>query len=128
MSASPVFWRYKLGFFGDPARVAVVVLARDGIDDAAEHYQSWRFGEWIHHGGSGVGDEEHVALVDGRPTADARAASNPKPSSKTSSSTICRVGYDTWCVATPGKIGEAQIQLTCIVLLSANFEDFFRTH
>ncbi len=61
-----------LGFLGDPARIALVVLPRDGIDDVAGHHQRAGFGERIHESRAGVRNEQHVALVDGGPATDAR--------------------------------------------------------
>ncbi len=55
---------------GDVAGIAVIALLGDGIDDVGDHHQSGRFGEGIHHVGGGIGDQQHVALVDGRPAAD----------------------------------------------------------
>jgi hypothetical protein len=63
----------ELRFLSDPAGVALVVLPGDGILDVAEHDHGGGIHEWIHDGGGGVGDQEHVALVDGRPAADAGA-------------------------------------------------------
>ena len=38
-----------LRLFRDVARIAVVALLGDGIDDVADHDQRWNFGERIHH-------------------------------------------------------------------------------
>ncbi len=63
----------KLGFLRDPARIAIVVLACDGVDDVADHHQRLGFVERIDHRRRRVGDQQHVALVDGGPAADAGA-------------------------------------------------------
>src|ERR1035441_6113232 len=41
--------------------------------DVAVHHQRWRFGERIHKGGVGIGDQQHDAFVDRRPTANTRS-------------------------------------------------------
>ncbi len=59
------------GLARDPARIALVVLARDGIDHVAGHHQRADFAKRIDERGARVRDQQHVALVDRRPTADA---------------------------------------------------------
>ena len=63
----------KLGFLCDVARIAVVALFGDGIDYVADHDQGGHFGESVEHVGRRVRDQEHVAFIDRRPTADGRA-------------------------------------------------------
>ena len=41
----------KLGLLRDPARIAIVMLAGDGVDHIADHHQRSRFVERIDHGG-----------------------------------------------------------------------------
>ena len=60
-------------FFGDAARIAIVRLARDRIDNRANETQR-RFGvEDVDPGRGRVGNDEHVGGVDDSPAADARA-------------------------------------------------------
>jgi hypothetical protein len=67
----PAVLQIAFGFTGDPARVALIVLPRNGIDHVAGHHQRANLPEGIDERGARVRDEQHVALVDGRPTADA---------------------------------------------------------
>ena len=61
------------GFFGDAARVAIVRLARDRIDNRADQRQR-RFGvEDVDPGRRRIGNDEHVRGVDDSPAADARS-------------------------------------------------------
>src|SRR5262249_16204517 len=55
------------------ARIAVVTLLGHRIDDIANHHESWRLGEGIGNVSAGNGNQQHVALVNGRPAADRRA-------------------------------------------------------
>ena len=63
----------QLGLLGDPARVALVMLARDRVDCVGDHDQRRRLAERIHDGSGRVGNEQHVAFVDGRPRTNAGA-------------------------------------------------------
>ena len=63
----------QLGLLGDPARIALVVLARDRVHRVGDHDQRRRLAERIHDGRIRVRHQEHVALVDGCPGADAGA-------------------------------------------------------
>src|SRR5580698_6841709 len=47
------------------------MLARNGIDNVAKHDQSLGLVERVHHGRGWIGNQQHVALVDGRPSTDA---------------------------------------------------------
>ena len=58
---------------GDVARIAGVVLAGDRILDVADHRQRGEGREGIDDRRVGLGDEEHVTLVDALPAAEARA-------------------------------------------------------
>ena len=61
----------ELGFFRDPARIAIIVLPRNRIDDIAKHHQRARFGERIEESRRRIGNDQHVAFIDGGPAADA---------------------------------------------------------
>ncbi len=60
-----------LGFLGDEARVPAIGLARDRVDDVADQEQGLVRKHRIDGGRVRVGDEEHVALIDGLEAADA---------------------------------------------------------
>ena len=60
----------QLGLLGDVARIAVVTLLGDWIDDVADHHQSGNFGERIQHVSVGIGNQQHVAFIDRRPAAN----------------------------------------------------------
>ena len=61
-----------LGLARDVARVARIVGAGDRIGDVADHGERGLLGEGIHHRGVGVGDDQHVAVVDRLPAANRR--------------------------------------------------------
>jgi hypothetical protein len=61
-----------LGLLGDVAGVARVALAGDRIDDVADQVQSRHLQDRIDCRAVRVGDQEHVALVDGLEAPDAR--------------------------------------------------------
>ena len=63
----------RFGLAGDEARVAIVALARDRIDDVADHAQRRDLEERIDVGRLGVGHQQHVAFVDRSPAANRRA-------------------------------------------------------
>ena len=63
----------QLGLARDPARIAIIVLARDRIHDVADHNQGRNLVERIHERRGRVRNQQHVALVDRRPAADARS-------------------------------------------------------
>ena len=58
---------------GDVARIARVVFARDRVLHVADHAERRDLGERIDERGVGLRQEEHVALVDRLPAADAGA-------------------------------------------------------
>ena len=62
----------ELGLFRNIARIAVVALLRNRVNHIADHHQGWDFGEGVHHVCRGIGNEEHVAFIDRRPTANGR--------------------------------------------------------
>ncbi len=63
----------RFRFFRDAARIAIVRLARDRIDDRADEAEGRLGVEEIDPGGRRIGNDEHVAGVDRAPAADARA-------------------------------------------------------
>lgn len=58
------------GHAGDISGVAVVLLSGDGIFDRSGDDECWNVCKGIEEGAIGVGDNEHVALIDGFPAAD----------------------------------------------------------
>jgi hypothetical protein len=91
----------KFGFFRDVARVAVVALFCHRIDDVRDHHQRGHVGEGIHHVGFRVGNQQHVAFIDGRPTANGRAVHAKAVFKRVLSQLIDRKGYvlpQTWQV------------------------------
>ncbi len=62
-----------LGFFGDAAGITVVRLARDRVDDGADERERFLGVKDVDPGRGRVGDDEHVAGIDGAPAADAGA-------------------------------------------------------
>ena len=62
-----------LRLLGDVARVAAVPLARDRIGDVAVHDERLPASERVQVGGGGVGDEDHVRLLDLLEAAHGRA-------------------------------------------------------
>ena len=65
-------FQVQLGLARDPARVAIVMLARDRIDNVAGHHQRPGFIERVDVCGAGVRDQQHIAFIDRRPSANAR--------------------------------------------------------
>jgi hypothetical protein len=63
----------QFGFLGNPAGIALVILFGDGIPGISDDNQRGHFRERIHEDGIWIGDEEHIALIDGSPTADTRS-------------------------------------------------------
>ncbi len=99
---------------GDPARIAVVVLARNGVDDVAEHDQCPGLRERIHEGSGGIGNDEHVALVNRRPAADAGAVDSEAIFKR---ALIEHADGIRDVLVQSGQVGKAQIDLPGIVLL-----------
>ncbi len=63
----------RFRFFGDAARVAIVRLARDRIDDGANEAERRLGVEDVDPRRARIGDDKHVAGVDRAPAADAGA-------------------------------------------------------
>ena len=63
----------QLRFARDPARVAIVVLPRDGIEHVAHHHERRDFIERIDECRGWIRNQQHVAFIDGRPATDAGA-------------------------------------------------------
>src|SRR5215471_10430550 len=120
----PAIIQVHFGLAGDPAWITLVVLARDGIDHVAGHYQSANLAERIDEGSVGVGNEQHVALVDGGPSADARSI-NPEARFKRIFGELADgIGN---VLLEAGQISEAQIDLVSF-LLSGKLQNFLKTH
>ena len=63
----------QFGLAGNVAGVAIVALLSDRIDHVGHHNQRRHLGEGVEQVSAGVGDEQHVAFVNGRPAANGRA-------------------------------------------------------
>ena len=63
----------QLGLLRDPARIALVILARDRIAHVADHHERRRLHERIHERRRRVRNQQHIALIDRRPAANAGA-------------------------------------------------------
>src|SRR5438045_4218756 len=63
----------RFGFFGDAARVAVIRLTRDRVDDGANQAERWFGVKNINPGRARIGNDEHVAGIDRAPAADTGA-------------------------------------------------------
>ena len=74
----PAGLQILLGFLGNISRVSAVGLARDGVEDVTDKADRGVFGERVHHGGVGVGEQDHVGFVDRLKSPDARAV-KPQP-------------------------------------------------
>src|SRR3989440_570172 len=61
-----------LRFLRDETGVARILLLRNRIDDVADERQRRVLHEGVHHGGVGVGHDQHVAGVDRHPASDGR--------------------------------------------------------
>ena len=70
--------KVRLGALRKLARILVVRLARDRVDDLADERERRRLGEGVEDGGGGVRHQEHVALRDALPAAD-RGAVEAEP-------------------------------------------------
>ena len=114
----------QLGFFGDPARVALVVLLGDGVDDVAVHHDGGNFRERIHERRGGIGNQQHVAFVDRRPAANARAVHAETLFERADVQLAHRIGN---MVLQAGDIGKPEIELLGVVLLG-KFQHFLRIH
>jgi hypothetical protein len=111
----------RLGLARDPARIAIVVLARNRVDHVAGHHHRFGFVERIQVHRVGIRDQEHVALIDRRPAADARSVDAEARLERLFVQLRDRVGN---VLLQSGQIGEAQIQLLHAFLL-CNLEDVF---
>ena len=98
------------------------MLARDGIDHVAQHHQRLGFVKRIDHGGGRVGNQQHVAFVDGGPSADA----GPVEAETFFEGALLQLGDRIGnMLLHAGQVGEAQIELLHVVFLRV-FKDFFR--
>src|SRR5882724_6134172 len=102
------------GLLGDVARIAVVALLGHGIDDVSNQDQRWRLGEGIHDEPVRIGDQEHVALVNGRPAPNRRAIHAEAVFEGRLLELLNGIGN---VVPQSRKIGEAQVEHARAVLL-----------
>ena len=71
VSATPRVLQIQLGLAGNPARIAIVVLPCDRIDHVAVITSVLVSVNGSMNAVVRIRDEQHVALIDGRPSADA---------------------------------------------------------
>ena len=102
----------EFGLLGDPAGIAIVVLPGDRVDDIGGHDQRRHFGERIHDSGRAVRNQKHVALIDRRPSADARSVDAEAFFEGIFRELADRVRD---VLVQARQIGEAQVELTCVV-------------
>src|SRR5262249_21217147 len=98
----------KLGLFRDPPGIPIVMLASNGIDDVSVHYQRAGFVKRIEKRGSRIRNDEHIALIDGRPTAYTRAVDAEPILERVLAQHVDRVTY---VLGKSGKIREAEVYL-----------------
>ena len=114
----------KLGLLANPARVALVALLGDRVLHVADHHERGGLGERIHDRRVGIRNQEHVALVDRRPTADARSIH----AEALFEDAFVNLGHRVRNVMLQTRnVGEPQVELLGIVL-RCKFQHFFRTH
>ena len=118
----PAALQVQLRLLGDPARVALIVLAGDRIDHVGERDNRGRLGKRIHEYCRRIG--EHVALVDGRPAANAGAVKTVALFEDLFRQFVDRIGN---VVGQSRQIGKAYVDLLDVVLLGI-FQYFFRGH
>src|SRR3546814_10512554 len=82
------------GKHGGRARVAIVELAADRVDDIAEQDELRTVAEGIHDRGAEIGPQDHVGLVDGLPAGDRGAVEQDRSEEHTSElQYIMRISY-----------------------------------
>ena len=106
----------------DVARIAVVALLGDGIDHVGHHHQGRHLGERIQHVCARIGNEQHVALVNGRPAANGRAVHAEALFERGLAELVDGIGN---VMPKSGKVREAQVQQLDVVLLH-EFQDTLR--
>src|SRR6185312_81303 len=102
----------ELSLFGNPAGIALVVLPGERIAYVANHDERRGFHERVYESGCGVGDQQHVALVDGGPSADAGSV-DAKAFSEGGLADFAHRVRDV--VLEAGDVGEADVDLTSSV-------------
>ena len=112
------------GFAGDVAGVAGVIFAGDGVLDVADHHERGERGERIDEGGFGLGDDEHIALVNRLPSADAGAV---EAEAVFENVFVELVDGDGEMLPEAGKIHETQID-GLHIFLAAQSQHFFGLH
>jgi hypothetical protein len=114
----------QLGLLRDPSRVALVALFGDRVLHVAVEDECGDLGEGIEEGSGGVGDQQHVALVDGGPAADTGAVHTEAFFEAALFELADRIGD---VVLQARDVGEAEIDLLHVVVLG-EFEYFLRRH
>ena len=96
-----------LGLAGDVARITVIALLGDRIDDVAGHDQRGRLGKGVEHVGVGIGDEQHVALMDRCPAANRGAVHAKAFFERRFAQLLDGIGN---MVPETGKVGETEVE------------------
>ena len=91
------------------------MLPRNRIDNVARHHQRARLGKRIHEPRGRIGNNEHVALINRRPTAYARTINSKTVFKRPLIQHGDRIRD---MVTQPRQIGKSQIYLPGIVLSS----------
>ena len=92
---------------GNVAGIPVVALFGYRINDVRHHHQGWRFGEGIEHVGAGIGNQQHVALVNGGPAANGGAIHAEALFKRIFRELVNGVGN---VVPQAGEVGEAEVE------------------
>ena len=114
----------KFGLLGNPTGIAFVALLGDRVLDVAVHDQRGGLGERIHQRSGRIGDQEHVALMDRRPTADTRSIHAEAVFKAAQIQFTDRVRH---VVLQARNVRKPQVELLGIVFLG-KFQHFLRTH
>ncbi len=116
----------QVGFrlLGDVPRVARILLLGDGVDNVADHADGGDVPERVDHGRGRVRHQQHIALVDGRPAADAGAVD---PESVLERALIQLMDGKGYVVPQAGQVGEANVDHLHLVALG-QCQYFFCRH
>jgi hypothetical protein len=102
----PVPLEVLLRLAGDVARVAAVGLAGQRVVHEEVDVERLVLAERVEHGAGGVGQQEHVRLVDGLETADRRAVEHEAVGEDVRAEVLDREGE---VVRRPRQVGEPDI-------------------
>ncbi len=113
-----------LGLLRNPARIPLIMLTRDRIDDAARHDQRTSLRKRIDVGGIRIRNEQHIALVNRCPAANTRSV-DAEPIFE---GILLELGNGIRNVLrNTRQVRESQIELASFFLLG-KLQHFFGTH